>query len=93
MLLSNVALGWRRNSFLAPILGGCAGLVIVAMWMSGLSVSKTEMAFLYVLTGAFLLCLAAGVALLRRRISGIVLYWRYLTAVWIWLVLLFEVWR
>jgi cytochrome c oxidase subunit 1 len=93
MLLSSVALAWRRNSVLASILGACAGLLIVGTWMSGASGSRTEIAFLYVLTGAFLVCLAAGVALLRRNLSGIVLYWRYLTAVWVWLVLLFEVWR
>jgi cytochrome c oxidase subunit 1 len=93
MLLSSAALMWRRNSLAALILGSCAGFFIVVMWVAGPAGASTEIAFLRVLAGAFLVCLTAGIALLRRKFSGIVLYWHYLTAMWLWLVLLFEVWR
>lgn len=98
MVVGAAALRWglRRS---AVIFGTIAGTTIVESCreLSATRVSaeaSAAAAFFYIFSGGFLLCLVAGLtALLRggRRSTG--LYWRYLAGLWIWLLLLLEIWR
>ncbi len=98
VVLGAAALMWghRRSAIIFGVIGG---LAIVESWrelaMAGVSAeSSARAAFFYIFSGGFLLCLILGIiALVKGGTRSTSLYWRYLAGLWMWLLLILEIWR
>lgn len=103
LVLNSALLEWGRGRERAPrglavVLGLAAALLIGEICrelaQAGAEPStNAAAAFYFVFSGAIVVCIAGGLLSLRRTASrSVVLYWHYLSAVWIWILLLFTVW-
>jgi cytochrome c oxidase subunit 3 len=110
LLLGSTILEWGRRSgarrvyvAIVAAFGIIAGLIIVQGWrelvQTGASAAASPaVAFFYIFSGAFLLCLISGiVAILRAAARGstmtsTALYWHYVTGLWLWVLTLLIVW-
>lgn len=73
----------------------CALIRLPSVWQGGGSLANPAVAFLCVITAALACCSLGGiVAVLRTRTAlGVVLYWRFLAVLWIFLAVVLNVWN
>ena len=80
-----------------------AGAIVIQSWrqlmQTGASAAASPaVAFYYIFSAGFLLCLIGaivallGVAARRTTMKCSALYWHYVTAFWLWVLMLFKVW-
>ncbi len=108
LLLSSTILEWgerhlprrRAYRFIVAAFGLAACVILIQSWRGlppegEFPAASPAVAFVSIFTGAFLLCLIAGIiAILRANARGdsSTLYWHYLAGLWIALAMFFQVW-
>lgn len=95
--------GSRRGAHFTIALDIIAGVIVIQSWRvliaTGMSAGASPAAaFFFVFSGGVLACLIGAIAatitaVARRRGMGYTaVYWHYVTALWLWVVMLFKVW-
>lgn len=94
----------RHTAYIAIAFGTLAGAILIQSWrqlmQTGASAAASPaVAFYYIFSVGFLLCLIGAISALLRATAGrtitkcSALYWHYVTVLWLWVMMLFGVYR